>query len=491
MKVRHGHGAAASVGLVIAAACVAAGCQAQTAASSHSSANSSGIHKIKHVVIIMQENRSFDSYFATFPGADGIPLKNGTPTVCVPDPRTQTCVKPYADHADSNTGGPHQASNSAADTHHGAMDGFIGQAQITKTTTRKHPACQPTGPCPTDVMGYHTGSDIPNYWAYARNFVLQDHMYESVHSWSLPFHLYLASGWSADCTSDNNPMSCTSNDQPTNRSASNPTPFAWTSLTYLLSKQHVSWGWYLDHGAQPARKTTGKKGRAARAGVPTIWNVLPGFTDLYQGAQSGGVDLLSRFYAQATAGTLPAVSWVLPRSSDSEHPPYLVSTGQAYVTRIINAVMRSKDWGSTAIFVAWDDWGGFYDHLNPPAVDAEGYGIRVSAMMISPYARRGYIDHQTLSPDAYLRFIEDDFLHGARLNPATDGRPDSRPVVREVAPGLGNLAAEFDFRPRPRPPLILNPCPMNTTLTPHPRATCGGLPAGRAAAAAAGALDND
>ncbi len=490
MKVRHVLGAAASVGLAVAATCVAAGCQTQTMASSQPGANPSGLHKIKHVVIIMQENRSFDSYFATYPGADGIPMQNGTPTVCVPDPRTQTCVKPYADHADSNTGGPHQASNGAADTHNGAMDGFIGQAQVTKTT-RKHPACQPTGPCPTDVMGYHTGPDIPNYWAYARNFVLQDHMYESVHSWSLPFHLYMASGWSADCTSVNNPMSCTSNDQPTNRSASNPTPFAWTSLTYLLSKQHVSWGWYLDHGAQPAGKKTGKKSRTARTGVPSIWNVLPGFTDLHQGPQSGGVDLLSRFYAQASAGTLPAVSWVLPRSSDSEHPPALVSTGQAYVTRIINAVMRSKDWNSTAIFLAWDDWGGFYDHVNPPTVDAEGYGIRVSAMVISPYARRGYIDHQTLSPDAYLRFIEDDFLHGARLNPATDGRPDSRPVVREAAPGLGNLAAEFDFRQRPQPPLILNPCPANTTLTPHPGATCSGLPPGRAAAATAGALGND
>ena len=490
MKVRHVLGAAASVGLAVAATCMAAGCQTQTMASSQPGANSSGIHKIKHVVIIMQENRSFDSYFATYPGADGIPMQNGTPTVCVPDPRTQTCVKPYADHADSNTGGPHQASSSAADTHNGAMDGFIGQAQITRTT-RKHPACQPTGPCPTDVMGYHAGSDIPNYWAYARNFVLQDHMYESVHSWSLPFHLYLASGWSADCTSVNNPMSCTSNDQPTNRSASNPTPFAWTSLTYLLSKQHVSWGWYLDHGAQPAGKKTGKKSRTARTGVPSIWNVLPGFTDLHQGPQSGGVDLLSRFYAQASTGTLPAVSWVLPRSSDSEHPPSLVSTGQAYVTRIINAVMRSKDWNSTAIFLAWDDWGGFYDHVNPPTVDAEGYGIRVSAMMISPYARRGYIDHQTLSPDAYLRFIEDDFLHGARLNPATDGRPDSRPIVREAAPGLGNLAAEFDFRQRPQPPLILNPCPANTTLTPHPGATCSGLPPGRAAAATANALGND
>jgi phospholipase C len=205
--------------------------------------------------------------------------------------------------------------------------------------------------------------------------------------------------------------------------------------------------------------------------VPAIWNVLPGFTDLHQGPQSGGVDLLSKFYAQASTDTLPAVSWVLPRSSDSEHPPSLVSTGQAYVTRIINAVMRSKDWNSTAIFLAWDDWGGFYDHVNPPTVDAEGYGIRVSAMVISPYARRGYIDHQTLSPDAYLKFIEDDFMGGARLDPATDGRPDSRPDVRENASIPGNLVSDFDFHQAPRPPFTVNPCPP-TTLRPRPKPGC-------------------
>ncbi len=99
-------------------------------------------------------------------------------------------------------------------------------------------------------------------------------------------------------------------------------------------------------------------------------------------------------------------------------------------------------------------------------------------MMISPYARHGYVDHQTLSPDAYLKFIEDDFLHGQRLNPATDGRPDSRPDVRENAKVLGNLMAEFDFGQRPRSPVILKPCPPLTTLTPHPSGGCLGIPHG-------------
>ena len=143
------------------------------------------------------------------------------------------------------------------------------------------------------------------------------------------------------------------------------------------------------------------------------------------------------------------MSWIVPQPSDSEHPPALVSRGQAYVTRVINAVMRSRDWNSSAIFLAWDDWGGFYDNVTPPAVDALGYGIRVPGLVISPYARRGFIDHQALSSDAYLKFIEDDFLAAARLNPKTDGRPDPRPDVRENL--AGNIIADFNFNQKPRP----------------------------------------
>ena len=123
-------------------------------------------------------------------------------------------------------------------------------------------------------------------------------------------------------------------------------------------------------------------------------------------------------------------AWVIPDDAHSEHPPSgHIDRGQAYVTRLVNAIMRSPDWSSTAIFLAWDDWGGFYDHVKPPQVDENGYGLRVPALVISPYAKRGFIDHQTLSFDAYLKFIEDDFLGGQRLDPLTDGRPDPRPTV--------------------------------------------------------------
>jgi phospholipase C len=121
--------------------------------------------------------------------------------------------------------------------------------------------------------------------------------------------------------------------------------------------------------------------------------------------------------------------------------------------------MKGPDWNSTAIFLTWDDWGGFYDHVVPPSVDANGYGLRVPSLVISPYARQGYIDHQTLSFDAYNKFIEDDFLNGARLNPATDGRPDPRPDVRESASLLGNLYADFNFSQQPQRPVLLSTHP--------------------------------
>jgi len=149
------------------------------------------------------------------------------------------------------------------------------------------------------------------------------------------------------------------------------------------------------------------------------------------------------------------VTWIVPNLAESEHPPGLISTGQAHVTKVINAIMQSSAWSSTAIFVAWDDWGGFYDHVAPPIVDSNGYGLRVPALVISPFARQGFIDHQTLSFDAYVKFIEDDFLGGQRIDPATDGRPDPRPTVRENVNILGNLSLDFDFSQTPRAPEVL------------------------------------
>jgi phospholipase C len=206
---------------------------------------------------------------------------------------------------------------------------------------------------------------------------------------------------------------------------------------------------------------------AQNASTPGIWNPLPWFDTVRADNQLGNIQSVDKFYAAARSGTLPAVSWVMPAGAVSEHPPSPVSSGQSYVTSVINAVMKSPDWNSTAIFVSWDDWGGLYDHVVPPTVDTSGYGLRVPGIVISPYAKQGYIDHQSLSFDAFDKFIEDDFLNGQRIDPATDGRPDRRPDVRENAKILGNLVNDFNFNQNPRPPVVL-PVHPKTTLTGTP-----------------------
>ena len=176
---------------------------------------------------------------------------------------------------------------------------------------------------------------------------------------------------------------------------------------------------------------------------------------------------VSNFYTAAQAGTLPAVSWVVPSGEVSEHPPAPVSYGQSFVTSLVNAVMRSPNWDSSAIFLSWDDWGGFYDHVAPPSVDQNGYGLRVPGLVISPYAKQGLVDKQKLSFDAYDKFIEDAFLQGKRIDPRSDGRPDPRTSVREDAAVPGNLISDFDFNQQPRAPMLL-PVHPTTTLTGTP-----------------------
>ncbi len=428
-----------------------------------------GMNKIKHVIFIMQENRSFDSYFGTYPGADGIPMVNGKPAVSVPNPATHTCDVPFHDTDYLDTGGPHSENAGTADVAAGKMSGFVAQAQSGEHSfcalNPENPNCAQVGAKggTPDVMGYHTAAEIPNYWTYAGDFVLQDHMFESVNSWSLPVHLAMVSGWSASCTNPNDPMSCSSDsyaNTPPSVSIDRPT-FAWTDITYLLHRYGVSWAYYVGTGAQPdcATGAMACKRIPQRVATPDIWNPLPGFTDVYQDNQTSNIQSVDNFYKAAATGTLPAVSWVVPSHQVSDHPPASIQLGQAYVTSLIDTVMAGPDWKSTAIFLTWDDWGGFYDHVQPPTANGEGYGIRVPGLVISPYAKQGYVDHQVLSFDAYLKFIEDLFLNGQRLNPKTDGRPDSRPYVAETSPQLGDLAWDFNFQQKPRPPVLLSPFP--------------------------------
>jgi phospholipase C len=450
----------AKVGLLMAASCLAA-------AIAPTPATAGSIHSIQHVVMIMQENRSFDSYFGTYAGSNGIPAG-----ICVPDPLHGGCVAPFHDPRDENLGGPHTAANAVADIDGGKMDGFVGLAERGAKCSSTEPTCSPcnassaegTGRC-IDAMGYHDAREVPNYWTYAQNFTLQDRMFASSASWSLPEHLFTVSAWSAACPKgDPNPMDCTNNleaQHTPNFELEPEATFAWTDITYLLHNAGVSWRYYVFAGAEPDCEsdeaiTCAPVIRGPK--TPGIWNPLVAFTDVKQDGQQENIQSLDNFYTavhNASACGLPNVAWISPNGNVSEHPPTLISRGQAYVTTLVNSIMRSPCWGSTAIFLSWDDWGGFYDHVVPPRIDENGYGLRVPGLVISPYAKAGYVDHQQLSHDAYLKFIEDDFLGGTRLNPGTDGRPDRRPDVREEASGLGNLESDFNFNQPPRPPLIL------------------------------------
>jgi phospholipase C len=404
---------------------------------------------------------------------DGLPRQGGQFTVCLPDVKAGGCQRPYHDGTDVNGGGPHSARSAVADVDGGRMDGFIAQSESGTKGCGNHNNPQCTNSDQSDVMGYKDARDIPNYWAYAQRFTLQDHMFEPNASWSLPEHLFLVSGWSAYCTDPNDPRSCVNALQNPNRPGAGgrrsrglqvDPVYAWTDLTYLLHANRVSWKYYVAPGTEPDCEDDGEQTCVQSAqgpGTPGIWNPLPRFTTVHQDQEVQNVQNLDHFYADAKAGALPAVSWITPNSQTSEHPPASVRAGQAYVTQLINAVMQSSDWSSTAIFVSWDDWGGFYDHVPPPAVDENGYGLRVPGLVISPYARRGFIDHQVLSHDAYLKFVEDDFLGGVRLDPAKDGRPDPRPDVRESATELGDLTTDFDFGQSPQPPLILDTNPQS------------------------------
>ena len=170
----------------------------------------------------------------------------------------------------------------------------------------------------------------------------------------------------------------------------------------------------------------------------TFWNPLPAFPEVQNDpAQRSRLQGTSQFYIDAADGNLPQVSWVIPSDAVSEHPPAGVKEGMAYVTGLVNSIMQGPDWNSTAIFISWDDWGGFYDHVSPPKIDQYGLGIRVPGLIISPYAKENYIDHNTYSFESWLKIVEERF--------------DVNPMTARDTNALDMLDA-FDFTQKPRPP---------------------------------------
>ena len=257
--------------------------------------------KIQHVVVIMQENRSFDHYFGTFPGAEGIPMDaQGNPTVCVPDPNADgACVAPYHDTADKNAGGPHTNPAFVTCVDGGKMDGFIKSAEggSMNCADPTNPNC--TNGSMVDVMGYHTDAEIPNYWSYAKTFALHDHMFQTNASWSYPMHVAMVSAWSASCTSDS-PMACSSDVEldGTTLEAGPGNHYPWTEVTWLLHKYGVTWSYYLSKGMDPHCGNAPNECPpvALDPNVPSIWNPLPDFDDVTEDGELGNVQAVDDFY---------------------------------------------------------------------------------------------------------------------------------------------------------------------------------------------------
>jgi phospholipase C len=451
---------------------------------------------ITHVIVIMQENRSFDNYFGTYPGANGIP-----PSTCQPlspSKPSEGCVMPFHDKHDVNAGGPHNAATAQASLDDGIttafMDGFVYQQAISlshcgsEAQQRAWPegGFTPGGNCKAfaagvqrhDAMGYHTGAELPNYWAYAQHFVLQDALFEGVRAWSRASHLDLTSEWSAKCKDTAKVSTCVTDPSATNPRTGEGVKFPWVSLFQLMDVHGISWKYYLGNGQEPDcdddEMTCEPQIQANK--VQSLFNPTPAYA--WVNAQGPNYlalhnPSLDQFLIDLQGGTLPQVSWIVPAGNFTEHPPNSITAGMEYVTSLVNAVMQSPYWSNTAIFIAWDDWGGFYDHVVPPVVDRnptatpiQGFGLRVPGLLISAYARPGFIDHAVLSFDSYATLVEDLFMNSARLDPTALGQPDSRPTIRDAitmvsypdgttAP-IGRLADEFDFTQAPLPPLVLS-----------------------------------
>ncbi len=358
-----------------------------------------GLDKVQHILWIIQENRSFDNYFGTYPGADGTP-----PGTCLPvRPGARRCIPPF--HMPGNMPPcdlAHRWVIAHAAYDHSAMDGFVW-AEGTPYT-----------------MGYYDQRDIPNYWNYARHYTLCDRFFSSLMGASLPNHLYTVAAQSGGAI--NNLFSIREIEQVLGTSGG----FSFATMVNLFTQAHIAWKYYVE--TQPVNPA-GKRDLLADPDPKrfSLWNPLPGFKAIRDNpAAMAHLVPLTQYFRDLRAGTLPQVAWIVPMGRDSEHPPASPQVGMWYVTRLLNALMRSPAWKSSVVFLTWDDYGGFFDHVPPPLVDAYGYGPRVPTLVISPFAKPNYISHNTYDFTSMLSFIERRFhlghltLRDARAAPMLD-----------------------------------------------------------------------
>jgi phospholipase C len=376
---------------------------------------------IKHFVVLMQQNHTFDNYFGTYPGADGIP-----PGTCMPadpaDPGNTDCIEPFhiGDQGIVDMG--HTTDVFEAQVDGGRMDGFMSAFG-----RRRDIGTQP--------MGYYDDRDIPYYWNVADNYVLFDRLFSSAVGGSLRNHMFWVTG------------------TPGNPAADDLLPGGFDHVPTIfdsLQAAGISWKFYVQNYRPDINFRTPGVGNTANQVVwvpPLAYNRF-----LDDPALNGRIADMSEYYEDLAAGTLPAVSFMAP-SGSSEHPPGSIQTGERFVRTLVSALMSSSSWDTSAFMWTYDEWGGWYDHVPPPAVDAYGYGLRSPALLVSPYARSGHVDHTTLDFTSELKFIENNW----GLAPL---------AARDAA--ANDITSAFDFSTGPRPAVLLGDSRTPTEL-PQPR----------------------
>jgi phospholipase C len=300
---------------------------------------------ISNIVVFFQENHTFDCYFGAYPGVDGTLGKN----ICLPQSAgSAKCVTPF--HL-TNLGPPdmkHGWDQAHADFDGGKMDAFVYDENGSQT------------------MGYYDGQDIPHYWTAAKNYVLCERYFSSVMSQSAPNHLHLFAGTAGGIIS--NILPPTLNFPP---------------IFQQLDGKGITWRVY----------------------GSTQWFEKFAYVQANPSLKAN-FHTAAEFQKDLSSNNLANVSWVIGSPGGSEHPPEDIQKGEESVANLINMIGASKYWPSTAMFLTWDDYGGWYDHVPPPQVDAYGYGFRVPCIVVSPYSGKGLAYDKTCDHTSILKFIE-------------------------------------------------------------------------------------
>jgi phospholipase C len=381
---------------------------------------------IKHIIFLMQENHSFDNYFGTYPGADGFPLG-----LCVPvnphDPTNEECVEPFLMGSNNveNADPDHSESTHHLQYNDGKMDGFVYALSQRNQDGRL-------------AMGYYDDTVIPYYWNIADEYVLFDRFFSSAAGGSLINHLY----WVAAA-----PGTTEKGQTLQEVLAETPTIFD------RLQEAGISWKFYVQNYDPELTYRTVDTYPGNRA-AQVIWApVLNMDRFLDEPELFNRIVDVKEYHTDLINGTLPHVAFMVP-SGPSEHPPSSLQSGQAFVKTLIQALMASDYWESSAFIWSYDDWGGWYDHVPPPEVDEYGYGFRVPALLVSAYAKRGYIDNTTLDYTSVLKFIEDNW----NLKPLSTRDANANSIINA-----------FDFNQPPRPAAFVPYTRGPEDVKPEPR----------------------